>query len=61
MPSEVARQPDVSGTSGSRESGTVCVQVRTVTVYDGVAGLPRRVVLVLEPGPWRVAEVRGVP
>ena len=40
------------------ESEHTCVAVRTITTSDGVQQSPRRVVLVLEEGPWRVAEVR---
>ncbi|WP_372595597.1 hypothetical protein [Actinotalea sp.] len=54
---EVTAEGEVACGDGS--AGQVCVQVRTVTVRDGVAGTGRRVVLVLEPGPWRVAEVRS--
>jgi len=40
------------------EEPSTCVAVRTITTSDGVQRPPRRVVLVLEEGPWRVAEVR---
>ena len=39
------------------EAHLTCVTVRTVTSWGGIRGAGRRVVLVLEPEPWRVLRV----